>query len=186
MPTSLMKRTERAFTLMELSVVIVILALFAAVIVPNLLARRTSRAAAAFFVRLPDLVEEARETAQRQSVTVELQYDSNKRSFTLSTEPAATTSQTKNEAPTIVREAAVPEGIEPQTFRGADQVQSSGDWVVKFFADGKSDGGGVELLDHGKAHALLIESNGTCQMLLGNLPQSDQTSWPAGEHEQRA
>lgn len=160
--------------------VIVIIALFAGVIAPNLLARRDSRASAAFFVKLPDLVVEARDVAQQKGVTVDLQYDESKRVFTL-TEESSNQSET-----TAFREATIPTGLEAQTFRKANQVVSAGEWLIKFYPDGRADLGAVEVMDHGQAHALTVAKDGTLRIINGAMPDTEETRWPAGEREQRA
>jgi len=172
--------SKRGFTLIELMVVIAVLSLMAALVVPNLIARERSQAARDFFSALPRLAAQARLSAIQQQATTRMTYDSASRRIVVELEPVGP------EEGRELASAPVPDGIEPGNMRTGNENSGSSDWQLRFYADGRSDGGGAEWNDAGRQRALIVDRDGISRMLEGNLPEAREERWPAGDYERRA
>lgn len=175
-----MSRT-RGFTLIEISAVIAVLGLFAALIMPNLLAQRASRTARSFVAALPRLASEAREIAIAERRVTSLRFDEAQGLLQV----VVDAQQDENED-TLLREARMPEGFEMTTLRLEEEDVAPGEWIMRFYPDGRSDGGGIQVGDRGRPISLLIDREGNTRLLKGPLPAAEEAQWPAGEYEQRA
>jgi prepilin-type N-terminal cleavage/methylation domain-containing protein len=170
---------RRGFTLVEMSVVITILVILAALITPNLVTMQTSREVRSFVNALPDIAGRARDTAISEGVTTKLTYDDASHSILLSIEKA-------NEDDTDVTSLTVPTQVQVTGFQADGETRSSGDWTVRFYSDGRSDGGGIETSDAGMIRSLVVDKDGVAKLQPGQLPEESEDRWPAGEYEHRA
>jgi len=63
---------------------------------------------------------------------------------------------------------------------------NSADWVLNFYPDGSSDGGGVEFRRGNAVFALQVQAaNGAIRLIDGPLPDVSTQRWQAGEIEHR-
>lgn len=173
-------RNRRGYTLVEMSAIVAIVALFAALAVPSFLARQRTREVTAFFVRLPDLAVFAREVAQRDERTVRIRFDEGQSLFT-----AEADGQTQNDESTTLRDLPMPEDVRTSNFRQEEQSVNAGEWELTFYPDGRSDGGAVELNDNGRIRSVIVAPDGTVRLQEGAMPNAEERRWQAGEREQR-
>lgn len=68
----------------------------------------------------------------------------------------------------------------------AGKASSTSDFVLHFYPDGRSEGGGFELVDRGATRNLSVTTRGLSSLETGPLPQAAEESWEAGQYEQRA
>ncbi|MGV3618265.1 MAG: pilus assembly FimT family protein [Fimbriimonas sp.] len=179
-------RNRRGFTLVEMSAIVVIVTLFAALAAPNLLSRQRTREVTAFFVRLPDLAVYAREYAQREDRIVRVRFDEAQRIFVAEADAAvSTTNQEESDEAQTIRQVSLPEDLEATSFRQEDESVSPGEWEITFYPDGRSDGADVEIDDDGRIRSISVSPEGTVRLEQGALPTINERRWPAGEREQR-
>jgi Tfp pilus assembly protein FimT len=184
--------------------VLVFLALFAAMIVPDLAHQVAGRKVDKFYADLKNFAAEARETAISTRQTVELQATGN--SVSLMAEPSIDQTSTNNPQPlgwfdnntdqltqnnqpvtqeTQIRQLTFPSGIQADSFEQGNQPCGASDFKLMFYSDGTTDGGGIELSGSGPQKALDITQDGSVTLYNGSLPDHTQDSWPAGTYLQR-
>lgn len=185
-------RNRRGFTLVEMSAIIMIVTLFAALAMPSFLARQRTREVTAFFVRLPDLAVYAREVAQRDETTVRIRFDEGQNVFSAEregSEPDGSNGPNASEGDgelSTVRSVGMPGDVKTSNFQQEGQSVNASEWELTFYPDGRSDGGAVELDDNGRIRSVVVAPDGTVRLQQGALPTVDERRWPAGEREQRA
>jgi type II secretory pathway pseudopilin PulG len=165
-----------------MSAVVAVLMLLAALLLPNLLARQATREVTAFFVGLPDLAVFARERAQATDRTVTVIYNEAQGVFSVLDE---TDPESDEEIPSL-RDLPVPNALTVTDFLTEDQPATADEWELRFYPDGRSDGGAVEVDDNGRLRSLEVSPTGAIRLIEGSLPTIDQRRWPAGDYEQRA
>ncbi|MDX1935122.1 MAG: prepilin-type N-terminal cleavage/methylation domain-containing protein [Capsulimonadales bacterium] len=189
----------RGYTLIEMVVVTTIVALLAALIVPNLVALQRSRALRETQVALLRLPSIARNRAQESRTPVLLRVDGDALVIETDTETAEllTTDGTVDNRPTSTRtdndtsssdfRQRVPFGnsiavetarqngdsLDPETFR----------WVV--FPDGSAEDSELTFQVGPDRKTLLLPSEGSPRWIEGDLPEETEERWPAGEVETR-
>jgi prepilin-type N-terminal cleavage/methylation domain-containing protein len=169
------RRLSRGFSLIEMGVVVLIVALLAALVMPNVARQRDSFERRQFYSELYRFAAGARESAIREQATLALVLDSGGRRIALFEE----TLEGENERSSV----ELPEGIDSSSSRM--DGQAGGEWRVRFYPDGSSDGGGIELTDNGRVRALEIQPNGSVRMIDGNIEAVGEEKWPAGDYEKR-
>jgi type II secretory pathway pseudopilin PulG len=169
-------KRARGFTYIEVLVVILITLLLAALVMPNLIARKRSRDEWSFRTHLRSLGKDARSRAIEIGRMVSLSFD-----------------KTKNEVQVIeidingaekqTQALAVPDWLTPERFV-ADQNESIGDsWRVPFYSDGASSGGGIEFKsDQGSWSLVVSPLDQTIKDLDGPMPDFTYETWPAGSN----
>lgn len=193
-PTSA-RMNKRGFTLIEITVVVAVIVILAATAVPGLFAARRSREARAFFSNLRDLGVRARNEAIRLPATVVLTYDEAETRFQLEVEveeegtSSLSRSTTQETEPAEERlqgtEVVVPEGITVQSFRANGDDTTASEWRIRFFPDGRSDGGGLQIEDAGIIQSWVVDDSGRERLLEVELTETEAERWEAGQHEQR-
>jgi prepilin-type N-terminal cleavage/methylation domain-containing protein len=170
---------KKGFTLIEISVVIVLLALLAALIMPNLVAVKASRERNAFRSELRRLAVSAREDAILRSSIRVLRYEDGSNAFLTSTVSEDGTPADSG------RSVALPEGVRVDSFRVGAREVAGGEWEMRFQIDGSTEGGGVELSDGAFVYSLRFAEDGTVRLLEEELPNLSDERWSAGSYEQR-
>lgn len=178
-PTSCMARISRGFTLIELMVVIAGLTLIASIAMPNLWRARESIAVANFLSDLRSFGTECRDRAITGGQTLALTYDESGQILRLHTDSG------EEQDGTNVASLSVPPLVSFQGFRVGTDDSTSSEWAVRFYPDGRSDGGGFEALDNGRVHAWVVQTNGSVVLQDGSYPDQSQQNWAAGEYERR-
>jgi prepilin-type N-terminal cleavage/methylation domain-containing protein len=172
-------RLNKGFTLIEMTVVITVLAVFAAAIMPNLLSEMKSREARAFFSKARNLMLEARSRSIGDGVTRSIRLDESGGRLVVERTDA------ESEEPTEDRALPLPEGVTGSAFRVEKQESNSAEWTIQFFVDGRARGGAISFDSNGRIISLIIENSGLVRRLDGELPALEEESWDAGGYEQR-
>ena len=214
-----MDQTHRrnGYTLIEMMVIVVLLALFSALIAPNYISMRDGQQRRALYTGVADLVGSAREMAISKSSTMYLQIDANSNALVLKQEDDASTYQntstgtgttsdtlvinghvqsarTKTNIGTqsldnsndkTVKTLPLTAGVQFGNFQLAGTSSDSGSWKLHFYADGTTDGGGLELVDRGITKSVVVNTKGGASLTDGTLPDTSQDRWVAGDYVHR-
>ena len=173
------RATKRGYTLIEMTIVISILALFAAAVIPALANWRAGDAYRAFPGQLLRLVANARQDAIDNHVARSLSYDPSTGSFKISwLDP--TTSQPQD-GPTLTP----PSSIQMGRLVYLDNDTSPQNWKVTFYPDGTAENAGFELQDQDKYFTIAITAAGQITLSNAALPEPDTLRWSAGANEVR-
>jgi Tfp pilus assembly protein FimT len=180
MRISLTGSKSRGFTYVELSVIIVVLALLAALVMPRLATVRDSVDAKLNLDAVQRMASRARELAIQGSRPVTMAYSESDAQFELR--------QTdENGDSAVVSSVPLHPAFEVSRLRTGVNELTGSDWTLTFYADGTSDGGAVELSEGGITRTLVIGAkSGLSAWQAGAMPASEADRWPAGEYERRA
>ena len=171
--------SRRGFTLVEMVAVTVVLAMVAAIVMPNLAAMTRGQAVRSFRAALPRMVTQARELAIQQGSEVTIRFDNG--SFVI--ERAA---QDQNDDAQQISRVQVPGDVTPSKFEVGGSEAGDGDWAVKFYADGKADSAGVEFAEGNSFWYMLTDAQtGKARLLNGEMPVQADEEWEAGTYVQR-
>lgn len=166
---------RRGFTLIELSVVIVILAVLGAVMVPNMGKAIASHNARKYRSDVRNLFAFAREEAIRSGKTRTVLFGDS--GFTVSAD-SEDESRTLKSVPTI-------DLVKIDEFFVDGNSVGESDWSLRFYADGRSDSGRFNLSDGGSAVTYRIKPDSGLVEVLATQEDLDQLNdedrWPAGE-----
>lgn len=165
--------TRRGFTLIELSVAIVVLALLSALVAPRLVSMRSGQEARAAKFAVRDFARDARMRAIQEGATVVV------RGSGQSSIEMVRLGTTEGEE-SVLRSLELPEGVRVGSGDGA-----SAEWEVRFFTDGRAEGRGVEIEHDGATDSVVVAADGSVTLREGALPEPTQETWPAGENERR-
>jgi prepilin-type N-terminal cleavage/methylation domain-containing protein len=171
-------RIKRGFTLIELSVVIVILVLMSATVYLRLVSTESSRAYRDFRLAVRRLGIEAHEEAISRKQIASVAYDESGPALTLMVEG-------DDQAEAEIRRVELAPGVEATRFSAGDSDSTGAEWRLRFYPDGRSDGGGIELDSSGQTFAMYAEKSGAVHFADGSLPELRDERWPAGEYERR-
>lgn len=171
-------RRSRAFTLVEVSVVVLLLAMFAALTVPRLAAFQKGNQLRQFRMNLAKLVAQAKATAMESGTTCVLRFEESGDRFEL-----ARTSVDADE--TVIQTLALPGEVQIASSRAGGQ-DTGVNWEASFYPDGSATEGGVRI-DWGDSEESLIINGrtGTAVWSSDEIPDASTTRWQAGEIEQR-
>lgn len=168
------RAAKRAFTLIELMVVIVVLAILAAVITPSLVSMKATSDHRDTVSAVRRLSTEARNLAIARGETVIMVYDDSAKALSLqSTDSEGETNDIKS--------VPVTPDLEPTAFRNNEVEANSSDFEVKFGPDGHSTGGALQF----ESYSLIIDNLGNARFVHGELPATGDDKWEAGSLEQR-
>lgn len=190
----------RGFTLVEASIVLLVLCMMAAIATPSAVAFKRSQQERAFFHALYRLPGQAREAAISNGGTVTLTYNDAQNQFELQLQPANSTvggnttgsnsqsttytqSQNQMQTDTPFRTLAVVDPIKVTRQVLGTQDVGSGDWKINFYPDGTCDGGGLELDSNGQTLSMAIKAS-TCEITTSDQALADPTQqkWQAGDY----
>lgn len=171
-----MANRRRGFTLIEMSIVITLVALFASFVLPNLVASRNSQRERSFVSGLKRLVADARERAISDNQTLHLGIDGNRLSVTKD-------GDAKGKGDEVVGLDLI-DSATTGRFQTNGQDMSSTDWDLRFYPDGTSDQGGVEIDVSQDVYALNVTAKaiGTVD---DQLTDPTTLQWQAGTYETR-
>ncbi len=179
MPTLRMARSpskRQGFTLVEMSIVIALVALFAAAVVPNLVASRDSRREREFVSGMKRLVMSARERAINGNETLHLGFSGNRLTVT----HEGDSGQQGDE----VAGVDLVEGANASRFQTNGQDSSSADWDLRFFPDGTADVGGAQIDVGQNTYVLNVNSRGGGSVD-DQFTDLSTVKWQAGSYETR-
>jgi type II secretory pathway pseudopilin PulG len=160
-----------------MNIVIVILALTAVLVFPNMIAIRRSRALKDVEAAIWRLPREARHEALRSQQPVAIRVEGS----TLVMERTSIQGDS-----VVVKRVNLREGI---TVTGARTGRESTDldsWRWMAYPDGSADQGGLEFMEGNSPKSLYLPKQGDEVWGDGNLPDTSQEEWQAGEVQYRA
>ena len=80
----------------------------------------------------------------------------------------------------------LPSGVSIGQINLGSQSSSTSDFKLHFYADGRSEGGGIELVDGSTTRSLTVDRDGIARLEEGSLPATTADKWEAGQYEQRS
>lgn len=170
---------KRAFTYVELGAVVLLIAMFAALVMPNLIALQHSREIRSFYTDVVRFVRSAREMAIARNQTLELrvgQGDSFEIVVPATEEAEAQVLETKE----------LPQELRFGSFRLDGQESTAETWSVRFYFDGAAQSAMAEILEGNASRTLRIGSrDARVDLLQGNMPDEEPDEWEAGQIEIR-
>lgn len=171
---------RRAFTLVEVTVVLAVLAMMAAVLIPRFAALKAGQDSRDFVSDLLRLGSEARLHAVESGVATQVVYNEDQRTLVFqTTDPETLVTED-------VKTVGFPAGVELTAFTLDGAFTTSGDWMLTFYPDGSGFDAGVEVLDGDHVfHVTYSGRDGTSQKVEGPLEEASGSDWQAGELEQR-
>ncbi|MBS1706514.1 MAG: prepilin-type N-terminal cleavage/methylation domain-containing protein [Armatimonadetes bacterium] len=172
---------RRAFTFVEMMVVIMVLAMVAAIAFPKLSSTIKSGRVREYLGKLKDLPSECRNTAIRTGRTVSL-VASNQGQLTIQQVPVDETD------PQDLQSLQTPSSITLDGFEVDQNAVTEGEWQVRFYPDGTCDGARVNVNEGSSIKVLVIDAKsgrGTYKSEQEAEEIQDQ-EWDAGGIQQRA
>ncbi len=167
---------QNGFTLIEISVVVLIFAMFAALVLPRVIPLNWGDAVRKFTIELPGAIRTIRADAMNRGETLVLAFDSQLGQLIVQS----------SEGQQIGNSISVPDDIEVSGARIGKNDATGTDWELRFYPDGTCDGGGISFSFDGKAQSLqLFAETGAGRWVDGELPEIGTDEWSAGELEQR-
>ncbi|MCC6445836.1 MAG: hypothetical protein IT210_20575 [Armatimonadetes bacterium] len=179
-----MRRKNRAgygrqgVTLVEMNAVILVLVMMAALVMPNLVSLRRSRSVQDMKAAILRLPAEARNEARKSREAVRLRVE----------EDALVMERVPAEGdPVEVRRVRLEEGFLIENARIGQETLEPDSWEWQVYPDGSAEAGGLEFSEsEGEENtSLLLSEEGKAQWISGELPETLEDRWPAGEIEQR-
>jgi len=183
MPMS-QKATIRAnkksgFTLMEMSVVILIIALFATMVVPAMARWLEGNEYRAFPGRLLRLVGQTKQSAIDNKQTRSVGYDATTGEFRMYwTDPDSSVEQEG-------QRLSLPAGLDMGRMVYLGNDTSADNWQMTFYADGTAAESGVELRNQDQYLSVAVDKLGQIKETKDALPDPTTVRWSAGENETR-
>lgn len=171
---------RRGFTLIEISTIVVILAMIAAITYPSLASVVKSQRIRSYLQDVERLTTDARGIAVQTGQTVSLVSDG-EGSFQIRA------SSEESDEGQVFEQIAPVQGISATSFRlGSDDIGAD-EWELRFYEDGTADPGGVLLTEANETWALVIEpKTGRGRIQRGELPDTTLTEWEAGDYVRRS
>jgi len=189
---------RKGFTLIEVSVVIVIVALMAAIAFPRLQQMAASQRAANSIDEVERLLRQGREEAvRRQAFTRVIVQGS---SLILSApdqlppEDQEELIEDENGDPIdpegelgqIIGRASLAEGGALAAFQLNGEESEEAEWSASFYADGTASASGLEIDLLGRRISFVVDStSGAVSRIEGPMPVQESPKWEAGQIEQR-
>jgi len=162
-----------------MSVLIVVLAMLAGLVLPNLPNLKRSREHRDFRLAVRRLASQAREEAILSKSPVILRADEADGRLVVERE-AEDGSQGS-----VLASARAPAGVQFERFILATGDVNAAEWSLRFQPDGRAEGGGLELSFDGDRFYLLVRPNGAGESGWGEAPLVEVDEWEAGELERR-
>lgn len=170
---------RRSFTLIEATVVITILALLAALVIPNVSAMKRSRDAQSLKASVLRLPAEAQNEARKSKLAVTLRAEG---SDTLVMERAGE----EGEEPTEVKRLTLSQDLQLDSAQSEGQSVALGSWEWTVYPDGSAKPGLLELVEGSRVLDLRLPGEGELpRWTAATTSQTDDERWSAGELEQR-
>ncbi len=166
----------RAFTLVEMTVIIAILMLLAAAITPNLIAMQRSRNLKDLEAKIARLPIEARNEAVQTGNPIQIKVDGNSLSMVQAPADGSATTPVKSVDLSNLTVDSVEQNGQPS---------STGSWEWTVYPDGSADDCNIQFSESGAIKTLVLPPRGDPQWINGDLPDQTPSTWPAGQLAQR-
>lgn len=170
---------RRGFTLIEITTVILILSMIAAIVLPSIAATMKSQRMRSYLNDLERLTIEASGIARQSGEIVSLVSDGEGR-FQIQRE-------VDGEEPVPVSQVTPVPGVQVVNHRLASNDMGNEEWSIRFYSDGTADAGGVQIEEPAETWALVIDpKSGRGRIQRGELPDMATDQWEAGDYVQRS
>ncbi|HXH60059.1 MAG TPA: prepilin-type N-terminal cleavage/methylation domain-containing protein [Fimbriimonadaceae bacterium] len=172
---------KRGFTLVEMTAVIAVLMVLAAVVLPRYAAMEAGQTSRDFQANLLQLGKQARLLAIETDKTVQVTYDSDQQMVVFSSVDPDTLELTQE------RTFPVPASVQLADFEVDGEFVSPTDFTLSFYPDGTGSDGAIEV-DEGAIvyHVNVSGLDGTGSKVDGRIQDTTEpTKWQAGEIERR-
>ena len=185
-------RRRRAFTLIEMVVVTMIILIMAGLILPNMVAITQSREMRSELAALQRMPTEARNEAAKARQVVDLKMDGDYLVMEKTDPQTQETTEIKRLqigsqflAETAQLQVVGVPTVLMQNNSGSTDVAS---WKWSAYPDGTADSGGItfEVGPKRTQQSLYIPADGEARWVTGPLPQPTEQAWTAGDLEQRS
>lgn len=192
--TSTTARSKRAFTLIELTVVVIILVVTTALILPGIGRMKSQRKQRDFVPAIRRIFNLARSVAIEEGSTSYLIWDSSANQVVLKRRKTTSETSSATNAPTTgtnsaddvtIASISITDGVEPNRFDLGDASVSEGSWQLEFYPDGTTQAGGVDFTLGGRESHAHVTKQGAVQVADGPMDDPSGNSWPAGDFERR-
>jgi len=157
-------------------VVIAVLLLMAALIAPNLVAVQRSRDLRNLEAKVARLPVEARNEAVKSSTPVTIRLSDT--ALVMERTPANDTAE-----PVKQIDLGTTMQVDDAQRNGQEVAATSWQWTA--YPDGTSDSGGLTVIEGDQRKSLVVPKTGFPTWVIGDLPDSSQDQWPAGDLLQR-
>ena len=161
----------RAFTLMELTVVLVLLMVSAGMLAPSIGSLLNSRSEQDFVAKWERFLVNERNQARSEKKTRTVRFDEAAKAFREADDANVFTALPENATITASR------------VDGADVAAD--DWTVKFFADGTASASDVTVTIDSKPWSLEVTNQGIISLRQRELTALETPDWEAGNNETR-
>lgn len=81
---------------------------------------------------------------------------------------------------------SLPSGVQIGEIVLDGKPSTSSDFKLHFYPDGRSEGGGFEMIEGSTTRSLTVDRNGLARLQEAELPAATENKWEAGQYEQRA
>ena len=174
---------RRGFTLIEMSTIIVILAMISAIAIPSIGAVVKSQRIRGYFQDVERLTIEAHGIATQTGQTVSLVSDG-EGSFQIQRQSEESTAE---DEVTALGQVTTVQGIEILTFRLDSEDVAGDEWQLRFYGDGTADAGGILFQEAGETWAFSVDAkSGRGRIERGELPDATLNQWEAGDYVRRS
>ncbi|BDI31635.1 hypothetical protein CCAX7_36860 [Capsulimonas corticalis] len=170
------RRRAAGFTLIELSIVLVVLMLFVALVTPNLTAVKRSRELAQLNASIARMPVQAQNEARSSQKPVTIRIDGS--SVVMERTPVTGAAES-------VRQVDLTSDVQIEAAQLNNATADPGTWRWTVYPDGASDSGGLQFLEGSARKSLVITSTGEIRWIADALPDTAQDRWTAGELQQR-
>lgn len=170
---------RRAFTMVEMLAVIVVLATLSLIMAPNLASSVKANAVRTYFASVDRLPAVARQRAMSTGVIVTLRADESGRL-------ALQTDRGTGEEPEESDSVNPPAMVAIDGFITPTGEASAAEWQVRFYPDGTSDRGALQFVADGAPWYLVVDDQGNGRVQQGEAPEITEDRWEAGDRVQRS
>jgi prepilin-type N-terminal cleavage/methylation domain-containing protein len=171
-----MKR--RGFTFVEMSVVIMVIAIFSALAVPNIASTIDGGRHRAFRHSVLTMIREARVEAVSSKQTVAMSYTDDGFQLTVNDE---------NDQESVIKSVAKVDGVDASHFTTEGQETADSSWRCAFYPDGTNDGGSFEFDEGSDSQTVTINKrDGRITLNDGQYDEATNPDqeWDAGGYVQ--
>jgi prepilin-type N-terminal cleavage/methylation domain-containing protein len=204
---------SRGFTLIELSVTVTVLIIFAAMMAPAFARIKEQSSARDLMPSMVRLIGFARESSINQGIPLIVSFDSSANAMQVTSNdyqnqnapqpidgvfappsgtPAGGSGSRSSQNPNLqfpgqaMEIQNLPVGASAETFQLAGKESSSADFRLRFYPDGTCDGGGITFRQGNAQHSLSVDKLGGTKITDGPLPDPTTVIWEAGQLAQRS
>jgi prepilin-type N-terminal cleavage/methylation domain-containing protein len=170
---------RRGFTLIEMSVVITVLSVMAALILPNMVAIQRSRELRLLKAQIQRLPQEAKMEARKSNAPIVLRVDAD--ALVMERIPVG---DEAGDDPVEIRRVALNSDIRAERARKGQETIDLASWEWRVYPDGSCASTNLEFSEGDLTEALVIETAGDAYWATGDEVDQEQ-EWAAGDIETR-